>query len=155
MTKGSPTPVFVAGDITFNSLIYLNEFPEPRPQTVFSTGFNETIGGTAAGKALNLNRLGLDVTLHGLIGDDVPSQKIREAFARENLTLIADCDPRGRQRHVNLMEQGGGRISIYVHYVYANKCVAGFRLTAYLPHAVHQYPFGSVPGRDAHQPCAQ
>jgi sugar/nucleoside kinase (ribokinase family) len=88
------TAVFVAGDITFNSLIYLDSFPDPRPQTVFSTGFNETVGGTAAGKALNLNRLGF----------------------RESLILIADIDPKGTQRHVNLMAQDGGRISIYVRY---------------------------------------
>ncbi|MBN1564366.1 MAG: carbohydrate kinase family protein [Anaerolineae bacterium] len=115
MTTGKAS-VFVAGDITFNSLIYLDSFPEPKPQTVFSTGFNETVGGTAAGKALNLNRLGMAVTLHGLIGDDAPGQKIREVFAREKLALIVDIDPKGTPRHVNLMAKDGGRISIYVQY---------------------------------------
>ncbi len=110
------TTVFVAGDTTFNSLIYLGAFPEPRPQTVFSSGFNETVGGTAAGKALNLNRLGLDVTLHSMIGADAPGAAIRAYLARENLTLIADVDLQGTQRHVNLMAVDGGRISIYVQY---------------------------------------
>ena len=38
------TNVFVAGDVTFNSLIYLDQFPQPKPQTVFSAGFHETVG---------------------------------------------------------------------------------------------------------------
>jgi sugar/nucleoside kinase (ribokinase family) len=124
------TAVVIAGDITFNSLIYLHKFPQPRPQTLFSTGFNETVGGTAAGKALNLRRLGLDVTLHGLIGDDPPGQHIRELFAREKLTLIADIDPKGTQRHVNLMAEDGGRISIYVQYATFEPAINLSRLDA-------------------------
>jgi sugar/nucleoside kinase (ribokinase family) len=110
------TNVFVAGDVTFNSLIYLEDFPQPVAQTVFSAGFHETVGGTAAGKALNLARLGLGVTLHGLIGEDAAGQFIREYLAREKLDFVYDVDPRGTQRHVNLMEGSGARISIYVAY---------------------------------------
>ncbi len=75
------TRVFVAGGVTFNSLIYLDTLPDPQPDTVFSQRFNETVGGTAAGKAFNLNRLGLDTTLHGLVGDDAPGEMIRAMFA--------------------------------------------------------------------------
>jgi sugar/nucleoside kinase (ribokinase family) len=110
------TNVFVAGDVTFNSLIYLERFPQPVAQTAFSKGFHETVGGTAAGKALNLARLGLDVTLHSLIGEDAPGQFIRQYFAREKLDFVYDIDPKGTQRHVNLMEDSGARISIYVAY---------------------------------------
>jgi sugar/nucleoside kinase (ribokinase family) len=108
--------ILIAGDVTFNSMIYLERFPQPVPQTTFSKGFHETVGGTAAGKALNLNRLGLDVTLHGLIGEDTPGGQIRAYFEREKLAFVYDIDPKGTQRHVNLMEDGGGRISIYVAY---------------------------------------
>jgi sugar/nucleoside kinase (ribokinase family) len=108
--------ILIAGDVAFNSMIYLERFPQPVPQTTFSKGFHETVGGTATGKALNLNRLGLDVTLHGLIGDDTPGSLIRAYFEREKLAFVYDIDPMGTQRHVNLMEDGGGRISIYVAY---------------------------------------
>lgn len=116
------TKVFVAGDVTFNSLIYLERFPQPVAQTVFSKGFHETVGGTAAGKALNLARLGLEVTLHGLIGDDEPGRFIQQVFEREKLErlekldFVYDIDPKGTQRHVNLMEDSGARISIYAAY---------------------------------------
>jgi sugar/nucleoside kinase (ribokinase family) len=108
--------ILVVGDVTFNAMIYVERFPDPKPQTVFSQHFHETIGGTAAGKALNLNRLGFEVTLHGLIGDDAPGRLIRQTIERENLRFVYDVDPKGTQRHVNLMESSGGRISIYVAY---------------------------------------
>ncbi len=110
------TNVFVSGDVTFNSLIYLERFPQPVAQTVFSKGFHETVGGTAAGKALNLARLGLEVTLHSLIGEDAAGEFIREYLARERLDFVYEIDPKGTQRHVNLMEDSGARISIYAAY---------------------------------------
>jgi sugar/nucleoside kinase (ribokinase family) len=125
--------ILIAGDVTFNGMIYLEQFPPPRPQTVFSYGFHETVGGTAAGKALNLHRLSFDVTLHGLIGDDPPGQMIRAYFAREKLRFIYDVDPKGTQRHINLMEDGGGRISIYVAYATFDPAVDLDRLAALIP----------------------
>lgn len=110
------TRVFVAGDITYNSLIYLDRLPDPVPQTVFSKYYHETVGGTAAGKALNLGRLGLDTTLHGLIGNDSQGAAIRARFAGEPVHLLADIDPKGTQRHVNIMADDGARVSIYVAY---------------------------------------
>lgn len=56
--KGNQTPmtrVFVARDVTFNGLIYLDTLLDPRPGTIFSQRFNEMVGGTAAGKAFNLH----------------------------------------------------------------------------------------------------
>jgi sugar/nucleoside kinase (ribokinase family) len=125
--------ILIAGDVTFNSMIYLEQFPPPRPQTVFSQGFHETVGGTAAGKALNLNRLSFDVTLHGLIGDDAPGRTIQACFEREKLRFMYDIDPAGTQRHVNLMEDGGGRISIYVAYATFEPALDLDRLAALVP----------------------
>lgn len=110
------TRVFVAGDVTYNTLVYVEKFFKPVPQTVFSRAYHETVGGTAAGKAFNLARLGFDTTLHGLVGDDHQGAAIRERLAREQITFLTDVDPQGTQRHVNLMADDGGRISIYVAY---------------------------------------
>ena len=104
------------GGVSWNIVIRLDRFPEPRPHTVFSKGFHETLGSTGAGKALNLSRLGLDVTLYGLIGEDESGTKVREHLATESLRFIYDVDPAGTERHVNLMANDGGRISIYVAY---------------------------------------
>jgi sugar/nucleoside kinase (ribokinase family) len=108
--------VLVAGDATWNTLIQLDRFPEPRSQTVFSKGFHETVGGTSAGKAFNLRKLGMEVTLQALIGDDLYSQRVRDAIQRSGIQLLAIPDPKGTERHVNLMDASGGRISIYMAY---------------------------------------
>ncbi|MGD9101685.1 MAG: carbohydrate kinase family protein [Anaerolineae bacterium] len=106
----------VLGSVSFNTLIYLDEFPQPKSQTVFSKGFHETLGGSGAGKALNLGKLGLAVTFHSLIGDDEYGDKIKRYMAQEKMNFIYDVDPQGTRRHVNLMDQAGKRISIFIAY---------------------------------------
>jgi sugar/nucleoside kinase (ribokinase family) len=106
----------VLGSVSFNTLIYLDELPQPQSQTVFSKGFHETLGGSGAGKALNLGKLGLEVTFHTLVGDDEYGDKIRRYVAQENMNFIYDVDPRGTRRHVNLMDKEGRRISIFIAY---------------------------------------
>ncbi|BDG01385.1 carbohydrate kinase family protein [Anaeromyxobacter oryzae] len=108
--------VLVLGGAAWNTMIRLDRFPEPRSQTVFSRGSHEAVGATGAGKALNLRGLGVDVTFHAMLGDDVPGARVREALARAGVTLLWDPDPAGTERHVNLMDADGGRISIYVAY---------------------------------------
>jgi acarbose 7IV-phosphotransferase len=113
----SPHPrVLVAGGVSWDTLISLATFPEPRPQTVFTRGARETVGGTGAGKALNLAKLGLDTTLHALLGADEAGARCRAFLEREGVTLLSDVDPQGTERHVNLMADDGGRISLYVAY---------------------------------------
>lgn len=108
--------ILVLGGVSWNMMIYLEQFPPSQPQTVFSQGFHETVGSTGAGKALNLAKLGFDVTLHGLIGDDEYGRKIRDYFANADINFLPDIDPEGTKRHVNLMAKDGRRISIFISY---------------------------------------
>ncbi|MBL8117507.1 MAG: carbohydrate kinase family protein [Anaerolineae bacterium] len=108
--------VLIIGGVSWNAMVYVNAFPTPQPQTVFSRGFHETVGSTGSGKALSLHRLGMPVTLHALIGDDAPGQATRDYFNREGVRFIYDIDPAGTQRHINLMDKEEGRISIFVVY---------------------------------------
>lgn len=110
------TQVLVLGSVSWNTMIYVDKFPEPRSQTLFSKGFHETVGSAGAGKALNLHKLGMAVTLHGLIGDDLQGTAVKTYFQNEHLPFIYDLDPQGTQRHVNLMNAAGGRISIFIAY---------------------------------------
>jgi len=104
----------ILGGVSFDSVIYLEKFPGAQPGTVFARGFHETVGSTGAGKALNLHRLGFTVTLHDLVGEDEYGTKVQAYFRREGLAFIADHDPAGTKRHVNLMNAAGQRISIFV-----------------------------------------
>ena len=106
--------VFVAGPVSWNRLVLLDELPEPRPHTVFATGHRTVLGGTSAGKALNLAHLGVRVTLRTVVGDDEPGRLITDALTAGGVELIAEVVPGPSEQHLNLMTPDGGRLSIYL-----------------------------------------
>jgi acarbose 7IV-phosphotransferase len=102
----------VLGGLSFDTIVYLETLPRPVPHTVTATRFHETIGETGAGKALNLRKLGFQVTLHALLGDDPLGDRLAATLDREPINFLREPDPRGTRRHVNLMDASGGRLSI-------------------------------------------
>jgi hypothetical protein len=67
--------VFVIGPASWNLLIHLPQLPRPEPQMMVARWHHETLGGTSAGKALNLRRLGVQVTRSPdlVTGDGTPT----------------------------------------------------------------------------------
>ncbi len=112
--------VFIAGGVSIDSIIYLSEFPEPIPHTIHECRFNETIGSTGSGKALNLCRLGFDVNLHAMIGDDGYGQKAIEMLKHPNISFSYDISRQGTERHTNLMNATGERISVFTQNIPEN-----------------------------------
>jgi len=104
--------ILVLGGVSYNTMIFMDEFPEQRSHTAFPKRFHEAVGSTGAGKALNLCRLGFEVTLHGLIGEDDFGEKVKQKLALDHLDFVYDIDLVGTHRHVNLMNDAGGRISM-------------------------------------------
>lgn len=107
--------VLIIGGVTYDTIIQLDSLPQPLPQTIFSKASYQAVGGTGAGKALNLAKLGFDVTLHGFIGDDDDGMLIRHEMAKNDVRFIYDIDPKGTEQHTNLMDKNGNRISIYTN----------------------------------------
>ncbi|MGB5167149.1 MAG: PfkB family carbohydrate kinase [Acidimicrobiia bacterium] len=103
----------ILGGVAWNTMVYLDEFPEARPHTVFTHGFHEAVGSSGAGKAMNLSRLGVDVTLWALVGDDDAGHRIRREMKRRGVEFVGVADPAGTTRHINLMDREGERISIF------------------------------------------
>ena len=108
--------VLICGGVSWDGLIGLKELPSGRPGTIFSSSFHEATGGTGAGKALNLARLGFRASLHGTVGDDDCGRKLRQAVEAGGVRFLADVDRKGTERHTNLMDAEGRRISIYCAY---------------------------------------
>lgn len=106
--------VLVIGGISWDIIASMGRLPGPNPQTTFAKEIHETLGSTGAGKALSLAKLGLDVTLHGLLGEDEYGAKVRQCLSSAPLRFVYDVDPAGTERHVNLMADDGSRISIYL-----------------------------------------
>jgi len=112
--------VFIAGGVSIDSIIYLPEFPAPIPQTIHECRFSETIGSTGSGKALNLCRLGFDVHLHAMIGNDDFGRTAIEMLKHPNISFRYDISAGGTERHTNLMNAKGERISIFTQNIAEN-----------------------------------
>jgi sugar/nucleoside kinase (ribokinase family) len=106
--------VFVAGPVSWNRLVFLDRLPEARPHTVFASGHRTAVGGTSAGKALNLASLGADVTLRTVVGDDDAGRAVLDVLERAGVEVIAEVVDGATEQHLNLMDPHGGRVSIYL-----------------------------------------
>jgi sugar/nucleoside kinase (ribokinase family) len=110
----APSRVFVIGPVSWNLLVRVADLPAAEPHAVFAQWHHECLGGTSAGKTLNLRRLGVEVSLCTLIGDDRTGAKIRRALEPSGVDLIVRRSANGSERHVNLMDAAGRRLSIYL-----------------------------------------
>jgi sugar/nucleoside kinase (ribokinase family) len=106
--------IFVTGPASWNLLVHVAELPPAEPQTVFARWHHETLGGTSAGKALNLRRLGAEVTLCTLLGDDATGERIGRELRAAGVDVLARRSGNGSERHVNLMDPAGRRLSVYL-----------------------------------------
>jgi len=106
--------VFVAGPVSWNQLVYLDRLPEPRPHTVFARRHVEALGGTSAGKSLNLAALGAEVTLSTVVGDDDQGARVCERLTAAGIRLLVERARGATERHLNLMTVDGQRLSIYL-----------------------------------------
>ena len=107
--------VVVAGPASWNTLVDVEALPTGGSGTVFTAGHRAGLGGTSAGKALSLARLGVDVTLRTALGDDDAAAAIARALAHPRLALEAVRGHGPSEQHLNLMAADGGRLSIYLH----------------------------------------
>jgi acarbose 7IV-phosphotransferase len=106
--------VFVIGGTTFDHIVYLPELPGNQPQTIHNAPFRETTGSTGSGKALNLTKLGVPNTLYSVLGDDVYGEKIIRYLQQSGVDFFYDIDLKGTERHINIMDAEGQRISIFI-----------------------------------------
>ncbi len=106
--------IFIIGGTTFDHIVYLPQLPQPVPQTIHMAPFHEATGSTGSGKALNLTKLAVPNTLHSIIGDDEFGKKIIEFLNEQAVDFFYDLDPKGTERHFNIMDADGGRISMFI-----------------------------------------
>ncbi|MGM1061681.1 carbohydrate kinase family protein, partial [Saccharothrix sp. Mg75] len=99
---------------SWNRLVELDRLPDARPQTVFASRHWTAVGGTSAGKALNLASLGADVVLRTVVGDDEPGRAVLAVLADAGVEVIAEVVDQPTEQHLNVMDPRGGRLSIYL-----------------------------------------
>ena len=112
--------ILILSGASYDSIIYLDEFPKPVPQTIHQSIFTEGPGSTGIGKAANLCHLGFDTHLQYMVGNDIYGDIITEFLNKRPLATHKDNDPGGTERHVNIMNKKGQRISIFVNSATSN-----------------------------------
>lgn len=106
--------VFIIGGTTFDHIVYLPQLPGNTPQTIHTALFRETTGSTGSGKALNLTKLGVPNSLYSVLGDDSYGRQIIQHLQQNGIHFFFDIDAKGTERHINLMDAEGKRISIFI-----------------------------------------
>ena len=106
--------VFVIGGTTFDHIVHLEQLPVPVPTTIHQAIFHEGCGSTGAGKALAFTKLGVPNTLYSVIGDDAYGMQIASFLQESGIDFFYTIDPKGTERHINIMDAAGGRISMFV-----------------------------------------
>lgn len=109
-----PARVLVNGPAAWNSLVLLDELPEARPHMAFAQRHWQELGGTSAGKALALARLGVPVALRTVLGTDDDAAAIRAALEHPLLDVLGQVVTGPSEHHLNLMSARGERVSLYL-----------------------------------------
>ena len=105
--------VLVLGGASWNTMVYLDAFPAPTPQTIFDAKFVEGAGSTGIGKSFVLKALGANPLFHFMLGDDEAGGKVLAACNARNIKMIIDQYEGETAQHLNLMDAQGQRISIF------------------------------------------
>jgi sugar/nucleoside kinase (ribokinase family) len=105
----------VIGAVSWNMLVEVPHLPRDLT-TLHATGVREGIGATGAGKALALAHLGVRTKAHALLGDDEPGRRARAVLEEAGVELRWWPDPNGTERHLNLMDPHGDRVSVFLSH---------------------------------------
>jgi sugar/nucleoside kinase (ribokinase family) len=106
--------VVVHGPASWNQVVDLDELPVPVPHMQFARGHRHVLGGTSAGKAAHLRELGVDIELHTVLGTDAAAAEIEQTLGRASVPVVATYVDGPSERHLNLMDPRGGRVSLYL-----------------------------------------
>lgn len=105
--------IFILGGTTYDEVIHLGKLPDPIPQSICGSSY-ESVGSTGAGKALSLTQLGIKNKLHSVLGNDDLGKQIIQGLSSRRVDFSYDFD-RTTEKHVNLMDPSGNRISIFLN----------------------------------------
>ncbi|MEO1107259.1 MAG: carbohydrate kinase family protein [Pseudomonadota bacterium] len=106
--------VLVLGAASWNRMIYVPDLPQGQSATVFDAREIEGVGSTGVGKAMALAALGCGPVLHCTLGRDQHGQLVRSACEARDIALVVDEHDAPTPHHVNIMDQKGGRYSLFV-----------------------------------------
>lgn len=104
--------ILILGGASYDDILHVDEFFEPRKGTIFVNKSYSTIGSTGVGKALALQALGFNVTFQAVIGDDYYGHVVTSELKKAGIKFIPFIADK-TERHTNIMNKSGERITIF------------------------------------------
>lgn len=105
--------ILVMGGTSYDTIIKLKKNPVLKG-SYFARDAYERCGSTGTSKSVALKKLGAEVTLHTLLGEDETGNKIKAYLKANDIPFAADPAPSGTDRHFNILDDNGARISIFM-----------------------------------------
>ncbi|ABD54868.1 carbohydrate kinase family protein [Jannaschia sp. CCS1] len=109
-----PGGVLVLGAASWNRMIHVETLPQGASATIFDARETQGAGSTGVGKAMGLAALGYQPTLHCALGRDDHGAQVIAACAGRGISLIVDEHDAATPHHLNIMDQLGGRYSLFL-----------------------------------------
>ncbi len=95
-------------------MVHVDALPQGESATIFQAHETEAAGSTGVGKSMALAALGYDVTLHCALGADDHAKQVEAACWDHGISLMVDRQDAPTPHHLNIMDNKGGRYSIFL-----------------------------------------
>ncbi|GAB2580076.1 carbohydrate kinase family protein [Streptomyces capparidis] len=105
--------VLVVGGLGVDTIVRVPALPLPVQDTIHVPPIRQYVAHTGNGVALGCHHLGLRTRFAAVIGADREGELILDHYARVGLPFDHWIHPSGTSRSVNLVDPGGGRLSLY------------------------------------------
>lgn len=105
--------ILVLGGTSYDTIVQLDQNPVLRG-TFFAAESYERCGSTGLAKAAALKKLGADVTLHTVLGNDQAADAILECLEDYQVPHVIDWYEGATDQHINILDQAGNRISLFL-----------------------------------------
>lgn len=105
--------ILVLGGTSYDTIVQLDKNPVLRG-TFFAKESYERCGSTGTAKATALKKLGAEVTLHTVLGDDEAARAVLECLESFQLPHVIDYYEGATDQHINILDQAGNRISLFM-----------------------------------------
>lgn len=106
--------VLVLGAASWNRMVYVADLPQGASATIFDARESESVGSTGVGKSMALSALGCKPVLHCALGRDHHGSLVTAACEAHGISMIVDEQEASTPHHLNIMDQKGGRYSLFL-----------------------------------------
>ncbi|MEL7178546.1 MAG: carbohydrate kinase family protein [Pseudomonadota bacterium] len=106
--------VLVLGAASWNRMVYVLALPQGASATIFDAREVENVGSTGVGKSMALAAFGCKPVLHCTLGNDDLAWLVQTTCQTRQIDLIVNAQDAPTPHHLNIMDEKGGRYSLFI-----------------------------------------